>query len=34
VNAEKIVDGDGESVDSGYLGELGVPMMRNLIKDC
>jgi len=22
-----------ESVDSGYLGDLGIPMMRNLIKD-
>lgn len=29
----KVIDGDGEMVDSGYIGDYGVPMIRNIGKD-
>jgi carboxypeptidase Q len=32
-NITTVLDGEGESVDSGRIGEYGVPMIRNIVDD-
>lgn len=32
-NMTHVVDGEGEMVDSSYIGQYGVPMIRNIVQD-